>query len=202
MSPDRLSAIVLAAGYSSRMGKFKPLLPIGGKTVIELTISIFKENEIHDIMVVTGYRGSQIRRALQDSGVTLIKNTEYDLGMFSSVKTGVNALDTDKTKAFFIMPADSCLVRPPTVRLLAAAHEKTPGNIIHPRFGSRRGHPPLIPVSLAPVILKSDTDSSLNAILKKFEHLAVDLQVPDEHILFDMNRSEDYATALLTKPNI
>ena len=59
MSDDRFSAIILAAGYSSRMGQFKPLLPICGKTVIERAISVFEENRIGDISVVTGQRHIQ-----------------------------------------------------------------------------------------------------------------------------------------------
>jgi molybdenum cofactor cytidylyltransferase len=197
MSNARFSAIILAAGYSSRMGGFKPLLPLGGKTVIERVVDVFEEDNIKNICVVTGHRASEVREAVQLSGVQVVENPGYDKGMFSSVKTGVDCLDTERTHAFFMAPVDICLMRPFTIRLLAKAWDKQPGKIIHPCFDSKRGHPPLIPISLAPVISKSDTGSSLKTILEKFEHLAVDVPVPDRYILFDMNRPEDHENALL-----
>jgi len=200
MSDERFSAIILAAGYSSRMGRFKPLLPIDGKTAIECTINVFKESGIRSIWVVTGHRSLEVRKVIQSS-VRIVENPRYARGMFSSVKAGVKGLDTQKTGAFFIIPADVCLIRPLTIRLLAAAYDKQSGNIIHPCFDSKRGHPPLIPTSLAPVILESDTESSLKTILETFEYLAVDVQVPDRHVLFDMNRPEDYNEALLRYQN-
>jgi molybdenum cofactor cytidylyltransferase len=201
MSDERYSAIILAAGYSSRMGRFKPLLPMGGKTVIERVVDVFKENNIRNICVVAGHRASDLRRAVQSSGVRIVENPGYDRGMFSSVKAGVKHLDIEKTEAFFVAPADICLVRPLTVRLLVTAYENKPGKIVHPRFDSKRGHPPLIPASLASVILTGEADGSLKTILEKFEHLAIGVQVPDRHILFDMNRPEDYEEALLRYQN-
>jgi CTP:molybdopterin cytidylyltransferase MocA len=108
---------------------------------------------------------------------------------------------TVDTLSFFITPADICLVRPLTIRLLAAAYEKNPGKIIHPGFYSKRGHTPLIPTSLVSVILRTRTDGGLKAVLKKFEHLAVNVPVPDRHILMDMNLPEDYGKMLLRYPN-
>jgi putative nucleotidyltransferase with HDIG domain len=201
MNFDRISAIILAAGYSSRMGKFKPLLPIDGKTVIERTIDVFANNGIRNIMVVTGHRSLEIDRVLQSSGVKLVENCEYDSGMFSSVKAGIKNLDIDKTDAFFITPADICLIRPLTVKLLAAACQKKAGKIFHPCFDSKRGHPPLISISLASFILRSKTNDNLKTILEGFDPAAVDVQVPDRHILVDMNRPKDYEVALVRWQN-
>ncbi|MFO8086160.1 MAG: nucleotidyltransferase family protein [Desulfobacterales bacterium] len=196
MRYDRFAAIILAAGFSSRMGQFKPLLPVGEKTVIEHTIGFFKKSDIGSIVVVTGHRASEISRVIRSSGARVVKNHEYERGMFSSVKTGIRNLNAEKTDAFFIIPADICLVRPLTIRLLAAAFEKKFGKIIHPCFGSKRGHPPLITASLIPVILKSETDYGLNTILQKYEHLAVDIHVPDRNILINMNSPRDYEDVL------
>jgi putative nucleotidyltransferase with HDIG domain len=196
MSHNRFSAIILAAGYSSRMGAFKPLLSIGGQVVIERTISIFKKSGIETIFVITGHRAPEISRATQSSDVRIVENREYERGMFSSVKAGVRNLNAETTAAFFITPADICLVRPLTVQLLMKAFEKNSGKIIHPCFDSKRGHPPLIPISLASVISKNKSNAGLGKILEQFEHLAVDVPVPDRHILLNMNSPQDYKDAL------
>jgi molybdenum cofactor cytidylyltransferase len=196
MNNNQFSAIILAAGFSSRMGAFKPLLPIGGQTVIERTISVFKNSGIESIFVVTGHRAPEINRVIQSSDVRIVENREYQSGMFSSVKAGVRNLNTETTGAFFITPVDICLVRPLTVRLLKEAFEKNSGKIIHPCFDSKRGHPPLIAISLASVILKNQSNTGLEIILKQFEHLAVDVPVPDRHILLNMNSPQDYEDVL------
>lgn len=196
MIHNRFSAIILAAGCSSRMGAFKPLLPIGGQTVIERTISIFKKSGIETIFVVTGHRAPEINRTVKSSEVRIVENLEYERGMFSSVKAGVRNLNTETPGAFFVTPVDICLVRPLTVRLLMAASEKNTGKIVHPRFDSKRGHPPLIPISLASVILNNKSNINLEKILEQFEHLAVDVHVPDRHILLNMNSPKDYEDVL------
>jgi molybdenum cofactor cytidylyltransferase len=196
MNHNQFSAIILAAGRSSRMGAFKPLLPIGGQTVIERSISIFKKSGIETIFVVTGYRATEISRAVQSSDVRIVENREYQSGMFSSVKAGVRNLNTEKTAAFFITPVDVCLVRPLTVQLLMQAFEKNSEKIVHPCFDSKRGHPPLIPISFAPVILENKSDAGLETILAKSEYPAVDVHVPDRHILLNMNSPQDYEDVL------
>ena len=100
-----VSAIVLAAGYSSRMGKFKPLLPLGNKTIIERVVDLFLESGINDIRVVVGYRGGELLPLLKKMGVSCITNEDFEQGMFSSVKAGVKSLDQD-LRAFFLLPAD------------------------------------------------------------------------------------------------
>ncbi len=201
MNRNRFSAIILAAGFSSRMGAFKPLLPVGGQTVIERTANVFKNSGIETILVVTGHRAPEISSALQSSDVRIVENLEYERGMFSSVKAGVRNLYAETTDAFFITPVDICLVRPLTVRLLTDAFEKNSGKIVHPCFDSKRGHPPLIPISLVPVILNHKSNASLETILIKFDHLWVDVDVPDRYILFNMNTPQDYQNVLLQYQN-
>jgi putative nucleotidyltransferase with HDIG domain len=197
MTRHRIAAIILAAGYSSRMGRFKPLLPLNGQTVIERLIDTFQENDIHPVGVVTGHRAEDIHQAIHLSGVQFIENRAYASGMFSSVKAGIKRVATASVDAFFIAPADICLIRPLTIRLLTAAFQKRAGRIIYPCFKFNRGHPPLIPAALAASILDGQADSSLKEMLSKFEDLAVDIEVPDRHILIGMNHPYEYEDALL-----
>lgn len=202
MSANCVSAIILAAGYSSRMGRFKPLLPMGHTLVIHRIIHLFQESHIPEIRVVIGHRAPEMRGALEASNVRIVENLEYDRGMFSSVKAGVKDLDAQRTGAFFIIPADICLVRPLTVRMLAAAYEKNPGKIIHPCFEGRRGHPPLIPMALVPPILKGEPDGGLKTILSQSEYLSLDVPVPDRQILMNMNHPKDYDAAQIRCQNL
>ncbi len=194
--PDfHFSAIILAAGYSSRMGRFKPLLPIDGRPAVERLVRIFKKNRVDDILVVTGHRGQDIDQALKHTGVQIVENPEFDQGMFSSVKAGVQQIGKE-TDAFFVIPADIPLVRPLTIDLVKSTYHLHTGHIIYPCFKSRRGHPPLIPAQLIPAILSSQKDGGLRAVLENKACLSKDIDVPDRHILMDMDHPKDYTAAL------
>jgi molybdenum cofactor cytidylyltransferase len=89
----RFSAVVLAAGTSSRMqGKHKMLLPVGGEPVIRHTIRRVLVAEPHEVVVVTGFEGHAVAQAVSDLPVKLQPNSRYEEGQMTSVAAGVVAL--------------------------------------------------------------------------------------------------------------
>ena len=191
MSEGQFAAIILAAGYSSRMGMFKPLLELGNGTVLDRTISTFKHRSISDIMVVAGHNHEAIRSHLTNQNVLLVENPDYQEGMFSSIQTGVARLSAS-TEAFFIMPVDIPLVQPATITNLVKAYKANPGHIIRPRYHERFGHPPLIPNKLINPILNSGGKGGLRELLIQHKDITINLKVPDRNILLDMDNQEDY----------
>ena len=186
MKPDRYAAIILAAGRSSRLGWFKPLVPLGGETLVERAVSLFRAAGLSEILVVVGHRGRELRPVLRKAGVRIIENAGFQEGMLSSVSAGVRGLGSARA-AFFVLPVDVPLVRNWTVRRLLAVHEERPGSIAHPCFCGRRGHPPLIPSDLVDAILGGPAAGGLRAVLVRHEERAVGVEVPDRNILFDVN---------------
>ncbi len=184
------AVLILAAGFSSRMGQFKPLLAIGGETVTDHLISTFVTNGV-EVYLVVGYRGEELKAGIKNRDVTFVENPDYAHGMFTSVQTGVRALKPEY-EAFFVMPVDIPLVKPSSVQSLLTAYNEHPGRIIYPVFRTKRGHPPLIPISLASVIAEWERDGSLRAVLSSYERLAIEISVPDENILMDINTTDDY----------
>jgi len=186
MKPDRYAAIILAAGLSSRLGWFKPLVSLGGETLVERAISLFRAGGLSEILVVVGHRRRELGPILRKSGVRIIENARFREGMFSSVSAGARELGS-ATAAFFVLPVDIPLVRTWTVRRLLAVHEERPGSIVHPCFRGGRGHPPLIPSALVDAILGGPAAGGLRAVLARHEERAVNVEVPDGNILFDVN---------------
>ena len=86
---SHFAAIIPAAGMSSRMKVFKPLLKLGHETIIEKVISTFEMAGIKDIIVVAGHQMQQLAEALKDKNVRLVENHDYKEGMYSSVRIGV-----------------------------------------------------------------------------------------------------------------
>ena len=112
---NKISAIILSAGCSNRMGRFKPLLPLGDETVIERVIDLFDKAGVKDIRVVVGHRKEALIPLIERTCASVVTNRNYNAGMFSSVQAGVKSIPKD-TEAFFIHPVDIPRVCPSTIR--------------------------------------------------------------------------------------
>jgi molybdenum cofactor cytidylyltransferase len=192
MSLPPLSGLILAAGRSSRMGRFKALLPLGSVTLIERAVGLFREAGLTDILGVVGHRGAELEAVLQSAGARTVVNPNFDAGMFSSVQAGVRRIDP-ASAGFFVLPVDIPLVRPWTLRHLAAHFASRPHRILVPTFAGRPGHPPLIPAALSPEIDAFQASGGLRAFLAARPERCQEVAVPDRHVLFDVDRPEDYA---------
>jgi molybdenum cofactor cytidylyltransferase len=192
MSSGHVAAIVLAAGFSERMGEFKPLLPLGGETILERCVALFREAGIDDVRVVTGHRGGELAPLLDCLGVRTVTNPRYREGMFSSVVAGVSTLGPE-VDAFFVLPVDVPLLRPATIRRLLEFYRQEQGaDVIYPRFRGMRGHPPLIAARHVRQIAAWQGGGGLKATLGQWEPASLDLDVADGNILLDMDTPEDY----------
>ncbi len=96
------------------MMDFKPLLKFGAETVLELVISLLSEAGISDIRVVVGHRAHDITPILEQRNIKWITNEKYQDGMMSSVKAGIETIDSSRD-AFFVIPVDIPLIRRPTI---------------------------------------------------------------------------------------
>lgn len=189
MRTGEYAAIILAAGFSSRMDKFKPLLDIGGETLTDRVIATYLHNGV-EVILVTGWRQEELKAGIKKRGITIVNNPDYRQGMFTSIQAGVHHLQPGH-KAFFIMPVDIPLVRPFTVHRLLEESIEYPESVIYPVFDSQRGHPPLIPASLSKVIKGWNKDGGLRAVLAS-QRAVREVKVPDSYILCDVDTPEDY----------
>ncbi len=186
-----VAAIVLAAGFSSRMGEFKPLLPLGDMTALERVVTLFRSVGIADVRVVTGHRAGELEPLLAKLGVRAVANPHYRVGMFTSVAAGVATIEKE-VDAFFVLPVDLPLVRPATIRRLLDARRQNPADVVYPAFSGERGHPPLIAGRRAGTITGWHGEGGLKGALAQWDGDALDVEVADEHVLRDMDTPDDY----------
>ncbi|MGM0759112.1 MAG: DVU_1551 family NTP transferase [Thermodesulfobacteriota bacterium] len=189
-----IQALILAAGFSSRMQAFKPLLPLGGVSALARCVLTFHRAGILDLTVVTGHRKQETAEICSQLGVPWVSNSDPAQGMFSSVLTGLAAL-TAQTEAFFLLPVDIALVRPWTINQTALCAGKERPLVAYPCFQGRRGHPPLISTRLQKPIAEHPGSGGLRPVLQRFEHQALEVETFDRNVLLDMDRPEDYARA-------
>ncbi len=191
---NHLAAVILAAGYSSRMSDFKPLLPLGHSTVIETVLSTFLNANIKDITVILGHRADDLKPLLDRSNIHWIYNVRYDDGMYSSVISAISELSLrTAVKGVFLLPADMPLVPSLTIGKIAMAYSRSGSHIFYPTYLKQRGHPPLILSELFPDILAWKGPGGLQCFLEQHEEQASEVEVQDEGILLDIDTPEDYA---------
>src|SRR5690349_8000755 len=117
-----ISAIILAAGQSKRMGQPKMLLPWGKSTVIEQVINTFLNAGIEDLIVITGGARDQVERAILPYPVRQIHNEQYAVGeMLSSIQRGLRALPS-QAQAALIGLGDQPQIQEKNVRLICEAY--------------------------------------------------------------------------------
>lgn len=191
----KIAAVIVAAGLSSRMGSFKPLLPINGKPALVGEVESFLACGVSPVVVVCGHRADEVRSALDHFGgdVLCVFNPDYRGDMFLSVKRGVSSLPGD-TRAFFFLPADCPAVAKATIARLMAGFDPTVGPICLPRFGPRCGHPPLLSAELIPHLLNYEGLGGLKGFMSQFSKL--ELSVEDPEIRRDMDTPQEYEKLL------
>jgi putative nucleotidyltransferase with HDIG domain len=187
----RLAAIVLAAGYSSRMAEFKPLLPLAGSTALERCIGLFRAAGVAEVIAVLGHRAEDLQPLAERAGARCVRNLRFKQGMFSSIAAGSRVLP-GWVEAAFVLPADIPLVRPNTIRQLAAAFVQRRAGIVYPVFDGRRGHPPLIVRRILAEAAEEGTAGPLSDLLARHESEAIDLSVANQGIHMDMDTPADY----------
>ena len=182
-------AVITAAGLSSRMGAFKPALPIAGRPAILRLLDTFFSAGVSEAIVVTGFRQEILQELLADRPhVTLVHNPAYrTTEMFDSVKTGLAALPEDCGQVLLI-PADIPLVSAQTVRLVMEAE----GDLVFPSFQMRRGHPLKLRPHLVPALLQYSGEDGLRGALRALEIPPAYVTVEDSFILRDMDTPADY----------
>jgi len=196
-----LSAVIPAAGLSSRMHQYKLLLRLGERPMIEVVIRLFQGCGIRDVIVVTGHNQDLLTPIVQKTGARSVFNPDFKTGMLSSIQKGAGHISS-KSLGFFLLPVDIPVIRPVTIQTLIAAFGKSFEKIIIPEFNHTPGHPPLIPAQLIPKITSMGSDSNLGELLLAQKDHLVRHPVHDRGILLDVDTREDYGALTQKYRNI
>ena len=187
---NRIGAVILAAGYSSRMGSLKPGLQIGGKTVIARLIASFYDAGIKDIVVVSGHNREVLKSLIKGFDVTESYNENFPKGMFTSIQAGVRK--TDRTlRGFFLIPVDCPLLEKETVYDLVR-EIKDDSSFIVPCCRGKKGHPLYIPMKYRDEILSHDGTNGLKGITDKYDDLMIRVETGRESTVLDMDTPAAY----------
>ena len=112
-----ISAIVLAAGMSSRMGQPKPVLRIAGQPLLERVVATVRRSRVDEIVVVLGHEADRVRREVALDGATVVVNEAYAEGMSSSIRAGLRAVDP-RAQGYVVVLGDQPFVSSSTLDAL------------------------------------------------------------------------------------
>lgn len=193
MYKRKFGACILAAGFSSRMGRFKPLLPLNDELVIQRVIRVSKVVGIQNIAVVTGHNREEILPVLKAAGAEEAYNCRFQEGMFTSIQTGIAALPPE-LDGFFILPVDCPLVTEEILRLLMERFD--PQRFTVPCYRGKKGHPLLVPAGYREEILKHNGKGGLKAVTDKDFDKMQRIEVDSEGVVMDMDTPRAYEEIL------
>ena len=195
-------AVVVAAGMSSRMGDFKPMLSIGSISVAQRVVATLTQAGAARVVVVTGYNAEELERHLASSGVVFLRNENYrTTHMFDSALIGLRYL-RDKCRQVLFTPVDIPLFTAATVDALLTSGAE----LACPVCGGTRGHPILMSANVIDRVLEDSGESGLDGALSRCGVPMTLVEVDDPGILHDADTPEDYRELLrmhnsqLTRP--
>jgi molybdenum cofactor cytidylyltransferase len=186
-----ISAILLAAGESRRMGEFKQLLPYGDKPFVVRCVDNLLATAVDELIVVTGHRDNDVRRALADCKVKIVFNPNYREGMSTSIQAGVRAV-AEHSQAILIALADQPQIGTRIIDQVIEAFERTTLPIVIPAYNHRRGHPIILDASLKEEILAITPEMGLKEVVQRHPAEILYVEVADDAVLMDFDYPEDY----------
>ena len=186
------AALIVAAGMSSRMGDFKPMLSIGSISIAQRVVATFQQAGVEKIVMVTGYNATALERHLAGNGIVFLRNENYEhTHMFDSACIGLRYL-RDKCDRVLFTPVDIPLFTAATVQALL----ETDAALACPVCEGETGHPILIAAPLIDRILADPGTEGLRGALERCGAELRPVPVQDRGVLHDADTPEDYRALL------
>ena len=187
----QVTAIVLAAGKSTRMGQQKLLMPIEGKSMITTVVAKIAGSVSSRNIVVTGSNRNKIEEELKAYPVSFANNERYEEGMLTSVQAGVVAAGSE-ADGYLILLGDQPMVSEVVINRLIAVFQKTGKGLLIPIFKGKRGHPVLIGSRYKNEIKIINPEIGLRELFLNHPDDILEIEFESESVLNDIDTPEDY----------
>jgi molybdenum cofactor cytidylyltransferase len=196
-----ISAIVLAAGASSRMGQAKAALPFGqtGETVLSRIVSAILTGGVPDVVVVAGAHIDAVRRAMpaHERRARVVEHPQWQQGQLSSLIAGLDAIEDPLLEAVLVTPVDVPLVSPFTIAAVISAWRRTRAPIVRPVDGERHGHPVVFDRAVFGDLRSADPAVGAKAVFATYRDRVLNVEVKDAGAFEDIDTPGDYKRLVL-----
>ena len=186
--------LIVAAGLSSRMGSYKPLLKLGGQTVLRREIDTLKRGGVTELAIVSGYRAEELMAEAGEQEICWIHNPAYrETKMFDSVRLGLSHFEGTDLDGIFFLPVDVPLFTQFTMEYEKYCFGRSDSAVYCPVCEGAAGHPLLIRTSVLPELLAHDGEQGLRGACEKLGARLESFEVPDGGSSMDADRPQEFA---------
>jgi molybdenum cofactor cytidylyltransferase len=189
----RVAALVLAAGSSTRMGRNKLLLDLGGETLVRRAVRAAAEAGVDEVVVVLGHEEARVRAELAGLPCTPVVNPDHAEGAGTSVRTGVRQLGAH-ADAIVVVLADMPFVTAEMIATLVARYRDTRPPLVASHYGEVQAPPTLYDRTLFDELLQIPGERCAKQVVRRHEQEAVVVAWP-ESALRDIDVPADYEGA-------
>lgn len=188
MKSASVSIILLAAGGSKRLGRPKQLLKFGSTSLIRKLADEALASRAGDVIVVVGAEAQLMSTELKDLDLTIVENRNWESGLSSSIKTGLNAVSIESDGAL-LMLCDQPYVGRYLLDQIVERFQSKKTAVVACEYGQTVGIPALFPRDLFPELMRLRGDvGAKSLILKHKERLekvsfpkgTIDIDTPDD----------------------
>jgi molybdenum cofactor cytidylyltransferase len=194
-----VSAILLGAGESKRMGVNKLGLPWGKKTVLEHCLDILLRSNIKETVVVLSERTEAFRSRLDRRGVSFAMNPFFRKGMSTSIVKGIRSIDP-QSEGMLIALGDQPFLKSRTINALIRAFAEGERGIVVPSFQGKTGHPVIFHRRYERELMKLRGDVGGRSIMDRHPEDVFVVKVKSEAVLRDIDTRDDYLKGMKLRP--
>ena len=190
-----VAAVVAVAGFSRRMGRFKPLLPWRKGTVIEAVAAALVAGGASPVQVVTGHRGAEIAQFLEGGPTKVVFNPDYGRNeMLRSYQIGLGALREAclPIQGALLALGDQPHIPAAVIRQIVERARAEPDAVVIPSHNRRRGHPVYLPEWSFFELLKLEPGQTLRDMLSDYSDEIVYVEVDSDCVRKDMDVPAQY----------
>ena len=189
-----VSAILTAAGESTRMGRPKPLLPWRGIPLVRYQTESLVAAGVAEVVVVLGHQHELVAPQVKGAQVRWLVNPDYGLGKTTSIKAGLRSIAAHATDIVLL-----AVDQPRTPEIIAAvvdAHTGSRASITSPRYAGRGGHPLAFSARLKGELEAIGEDTKgVRQVLEAHSAEVVEVPIDDPIVRLDINSPEAYEAA-------
>ena len=183
-SIDNVYAIILAAGASRRMGKPKQLLEWQNQSLLEHAIQYARSLLNDRVIVLLGAHAESIQTSVNLDSVTVIVNPDWQEGVASSIRTGVQALPVTAAAALILL-CDQPLISPAHIQPILTGWQNEPTRLVASQYKNSIGVPALFPAEFFRPLLELKGDQGAKRLLLEFGDRVLKIPLPEAELDID-----------------
>lgn len=183
-----INVIIMASGYSKRMGSNKLLLPYKNKPIIEHVLDNVMSSGLKSVTLVSGQ--DEVLEIGRLKNVRTVYNSHAQDGQSASIKAGI--LNSPPCQGYMFLTGDQPLLDMETIKLLADTFENNKQFITVPSFQGKKGNPVIFPERFKEELLELQGDTGGREIIKRHPDSVIFVEVKNGYVLWDIDTKEDY----------